>query len=47
MKALLVVPAAVLAASLGFLIASCGSNGDATSAGPVPSVGTSPNGTTE
>ena len=47
MKVLLVVPAAVLAASLGFLIASCGSNGDATSAGPVPSVGTSPNGTTE
>jgi germination protein M len=38
MKALLVVPAAVLAASLGFLAASCGSNGDATSAGPVPSV---------
>lgn len=47
MKALLVVPAAVLAASLGFLVASCGSNGDATSAGPVPSVGTSTNGTTE
>jgi spore germination protein GerM len=47
MKALIVVPAAVLAASLGFLIASCGSNGDATSAGPVPSVATSTNGTTE
>jgi hypothetical protein len=47
MKALLVVPAAVLAASIGFLVASCGSNGDATSAGPVPSVGTSTGGTTE
>jgi germination protein M len=41
MKALLVVPAVVLAASLGFLASSCGSNGDATSAGPVPSAGTS------
>jgi immunoglobulin-like protein involved in spore germination/sporulation and spore germination protein len=48
MKALLiVVPAAVLAASLGFLVASCSSNGDATSAGPVPSVGTSTDATTE
>lgn len=41
MKALLVVPAVVLAASLGFLASSCGSNGDATSAGPVPSAETS------
>ncbi len=40
MKALLVVPAAVLAASLGFLLASCGSDEDATSAGPVPTVDT-------
>ena len=47
MKALLVVPAAVLAASLGFLVASCGANGDANSAGPVPSVGTTTNDTTE
>jgi germination protein M len=47
MKALLVVPAAVLAASLGFLVSSCGSNDEATSAGPVPSVGTSTEGTTE
>jgi germination protein M len=47
MKALLVVPAIVLAASLGFLASSCGSNDDATSAGPVPSVGTSTEGTTE
>ncbi len=47
MKALLVVPAAVLAASIGFLVSSCGSNGDATPAGPVPSVGTSTEGTTE
>jgi germination protein M len=47
MKALLVVPAVVLAASLGFLASSCGSNGDATPAGPVPSVGTSTGGTTE
>lgn len=38
MKALLVVPAVVLALSLGFLAASCGSDGDATSAGPVPTV---------
>jgi Sporulation and spore germination/Immunoglobulin-like domain of bacterial spore germination len=47
MKALLVVPAVVLAASLGFLVSSCGSDDDATSAGPVPSVGTSTEGTTE
>lgn len=47
MKALLVVPAAVLAALLGFLVSSCGSNDEATSAGPVPSVGTSTEGTTE
>jgi germination protein M len=47
MKALLVVPAVVLAASLGFLVSSCGSDGDASSAGPVPSVGTSTEGTTE
>jgi len=47
MKALLVVPAAVLAASLGFLVASCASDDDATSAGPVPSVETTTNGTSE
>ena len=47
MKAMLVVPAAVLAASLGFLVASCGSNGDANSAGPVPSVDATTNDTTE
>jgi germination protein M len=47
MKALLVVSAAALAASLGFLVASCGSDGDATSAGPVPSVGTTTEGTSE
>jgi germination protein M len=47
MKALLVVPAVVLAASLGFLASSCGSSDDATSAGPVPSVGTTTGGTTE
>jgi germination protein M len=41
MKAMLVVPAVALAAALGFLVSSCGSNGKATSAGPVPSVGTS------
>jgi germination protein M len=46
MKALLVVPAAVLAASLGFLAASCGADDDATSAGPVPSVSTTTPGTT-
>ena len=46
MKALLVVPAAVLAASIGFLVASCGSDDDATSAGPVPSVSTAPENTT-
>ena len=38
MKALLLPPAIVLAATLGFTVASCGSNGDATSAGPIPSV---------
>ncbi|HSK15551.1 MAG TPA: GerMN domain-containing protein [Gaiellaceae bacterium] len=37
MKALLLAPAVVLAASAGFLAASCGANGDATPAGPVPS----------
>ena len=47
MKALIAVPATVLAASLGFLVASCGSGDDATSAGPVPSVGTTTEGTTE
>ena len=40
MKALLIVPALVLAAALGVLTASCGSNGDATPAGPVPSAPT-------
>jgi germination protein M len=38
MKALLLPPAVVLAVTLGFAAASCGSNGDATSAGPVPSI---------
>jgi germination protein M len=38
MKALLLPPAIVLAATLGFAAASCGSNGDATSAGPIPSL---------
>jgi germination protein M len=47
MKALLVVSGAVLAASLGFLIASCGSDDDASSAGPVPSVDTTTDGTSE
>ncbi|MGH3042959.1 MAG: GerMN domain-containing protein [Gaiellaceae bacterium] len=47
MKAVLAVPLAVLAASLGFLFASCGADGDATSAGPVPSVGTTTDGTSE
>ncbi len=37
MKALLIVPVAVLAAALSFLIAGCGAD-EATSAGPVPSV---------
>ena len=37
MKALLIVPVLVLAAALGVLTASCGSDGDATPAGPVPS----------
>ena len=40
MKALLLVPALVLASALGMLAASCGSDGDAVSAGPVP---TAPN----
>jgi germination protein M len=47
MKALLVVSAAALAASLGFLLASCGSDGDATSAGPIPSVRTTTEGASE
>jgi germination protein M len=38
MKALLLPPAIVLAVTLGFTAASCGSNGDATPAGPIPSV---------
>jgi len=38
MKALLLPPAIVLAATLGFAAASCGSHGDATSAGPIPSL---------
>ena len=38
MKALLLPPAIVLAATLGFAAASCGSDGDATSAGPIPSI---------
>ena len=46
MKALIAVPAAVLAASLGFLVASCGADDDATSAGPVPSVSTAPSNAT-
>ncbi len=37
MKALLLIPAAVICAALGFAAASCGSD-EATSAGPVPSV---------
>jgi germination protein M len=36
MKALFLVPALVLAAALGVLVASCGSDGDAVSAGPAP-----------
>ncbi len=40
MKALLAAPALVLATSLGFLVASCGADGDATSAGPIPPVST-------
>ena len=47
MKVLLVVAGALLAASLGFLIASCGSDGDATSAGPLPTVGATTDGTSE
>lgn len=46
MKVLLAVSAAVLAASLGFLAASCGADGDASSAGPVPTV-TTAEGTTQ
>ena len=38
MKALLLPPAIVLALTLGFTAASCGSSGDATSAGPIPSI---------
>jgi germination protein M len=47
MKVLLVVPAAVVALSIGIAAASCGGDDDATSAGPVPSVGTETTGTTE
>jgi hypothetical protein len=47
MKALIVVPAAVLAASLGFLVASCSGNGQADSAGPIPTVPTATDGTSE
>jgi len=47
MKALLLIPAVVLAVSLGFFAASCGSNGDATPAGPVPSVDGPTGSTTE
>jgi germination protein M len=36
MKALLLVPALALVAAVGVLAASCGSNGEATPAGPVP-----------
>jgi hypothetical protein len=45
-KALLLIPAAVICAALGFAAASCGSD-DATSAGPVPSVTEPAAGTTE
>jgi sporulation and spore germination protein/immunoglobulin-like protein involved in spore germination len=37
MKALLIAPTLVLVAALGVMTASCGSNGDATPAGPAPS----------
>jgi spore germination protein GerM len=47
MKALFAVPVVVLAASLGFLLASCASEGDATSAGKVPTADTSTEGTSE
>jgi hypothetical protein len=47
MKAVFVVPVAVLAASLGFLVASCASDGDATSAGPAPTAGTTTESTSE
>lgn len=40
MKALLALSGAALAASLGFLVASCGAEDKATSAGPVPTVTT-------
>src|SRR5918996_4115374 len=43
--ALIIVPAAVLAASLGFLFASCGAN-EAQPAGPVPTVDTNRTGST-
>jgi germination protein M len=46
MKALLLVPVAVLAAALGFLIAGCGAD-EATPAGPVPSVEDQADTTTE
>jgi spore germination protein GerM len=41
MKQLLLVPALVLAGALGLLAASCGGDGEATPAGPVPSAPTS------
>jgi germination protein M len=47
MKALLLPPAIVLAATLGFTAASCGSNGEASSAGPIPSVEDTTGTTTE
>ncbi|HXV56646.1 MAG TPA: GerMN domain-containing protein [Gaiellaceae bacterium] len=47
MKALLVIPAAVLALSLGFVAASCGAGDGAESAGPVPSVEETEDATTE
>lgn len=47
MKALIIVPALVFAASLGFLVASCSSDGDATSAGPIPSLEATTDGTSE
>jgi germination protein M len=45
--ALIIIPALVLAASLGVLAASCGTSGDATSAGPVPTVAETTGATTE
>jgi spore germination protein GerM len=47
MRLALVVPTLVLAASLGFLIASCASDGDATPAGPVPAVDTTTGSTSD